>query len=65
MDQIAQMSIRGLVKVGLLIEPMHFWQIFDGNIFPSIFGHLFTCLKQIHKVFIKLEQNPGLNFLEF
>ena len=60
---LAQMSICGLVKVGLFIEPMHFWQTFDGNIFPSIFGQFFTRPKQIQKVSIKIEQNPGLYFL--
>ena len=37
-------------------------QIFDQNVSPWIFGQFFTWPKQIHKVTIKVEQNPGLYF---
>ena len=40
----------------------HFWQICDGNIFPSIFEQLFTSQNWNYQIFIKIEQKLGLYF---
>ena len=50
-------------KINLLLHKDKVWQIFDGSVFIWTSGQFFTCLKQIHKVLLKFEQNLGLNLV--
>ena len=43
----------------------HFWQICDGNIFPSIFEQFFTSPNWNFQIWIKNEQKLGLYFYKF
>ena len=43
----------------------HFWQISDGNIFPSIFEQFFTSQNWNFQIWIKNEQKLGLYFYKF